>query len=102
MLLGTNLSSKHPVRHETIASRGDPAVNPTAAVLEPDYCIAGRAGTRTTLNETPPLDDERVSQHGSRRNVESRSLIVPCDNDDLALGAAASPVPSLAEYPHGG
>ena len=45
----TNLSSKRAAGGETLAEPGDAGVHRAPVVLEPDFCVVDRAGTRAAL-----------------------------------------------------
>ncbi len=55
----TNLSSELRAGGEALGSPGDPVAAVAVVVLEPDFRLLERAGTRATLNETDELDDLR-------------------------------------------
>ena len=70
----TNLSSELRAGGATLGSVGDPVVQVAFVVLEPDFRLLERAGTRATLNETDEMDErEQVSRRpaaaGRRRLV---------------------------------
>ena len=54
----TYLSSKCRAGAETLAEPRDAGVHLALVVLEPDFCILDRAGTRAALSETDEMDDE--------------------------------------------
>ena len=60
----TNLSSKRRAGGETLAEPGDAGVHLALVVLEPDFCILDRAGTRAALSETDEMDEteQRLSR----------------------------------------
>jgi hypothetical protein len=64
---GTNLSSKRCARGETLASPGDPVLQLGLVVLELDFCLLERAGTRATLNETAEMDEKELPEAAGLR-----------------------------------
>jgi hypothetical protein len=53
-----NLRSKRCGGGDTLASSGDPAAQFALVVLERDFCLLERAGTRVRLSDTAEMDDE--------------------------------------------
>jgi len=81
-MLGRNLSSKPWADGETLASPGDPVTRLALVVLELDFCLFERAGTRATLNETAGMDETeqpscRPAGAGTRRLVSSAAAATP-------------------------
>jgi hypothetical protein len=58
LMVGTNPSSTRRATGETLTSPGDPAAQLAVVVLELDFCVLDRAGTRPALNDTSQMDDE--------------------------------------------
>jgi hypothetical protein len=56
-MLGTNLSSTRRAAGETLASPSDPAAQLALFVLELDFRVLDRAGTRPALNDTSHMDE---------------------------------------------
>ena len=89
-MLGRNLSSKPWADGETLASPGDPVTRLALVVLELDFCLFERAGTRATLNETAGMDETeqpscRPAGAGTRRLVFVRSSSDAGEGETTAL-----------------
>ena len=76
-----NLSSKRRAGGETLAEPRDAGANLALVVLEPDFCVLDRAGTRAVLSETDELDDEEPRWTGlsDPRNAVVLPLGGACD-----------------------
>lgn len=67
LLVRTNPSSQRCAGGETLAEPGDAGAHLALVVLEPDFCVLDRAGTRAALSETDEMDDTQ------KRTVVRRS-----------------------------
>ena len=52
-----DLSSQRCAGGETLAQPGDPGAELELVLIELDFCLLERGGTRATLNETAELDE---------------------------------------------
>jgi hypothetical protein len=55
----TNLSSQRCAGGEALAWQGDPGAELELVVLEFDFCLLERGGTRAKLNETAEMDEQQ-------------------------------------------
>ena len=92
---GTNLSSKRRAGGETLAEPGDAGVHRALVVLERDFCVVDRAGTRTAPSETDELDETEQPRAGRGRPVPSLPPFVHFVT--LGHGARRGRVPADAE-----
>ena len=67
LLVWTNLRSKRCGGGETLASSGNPVAQLARDVLERDFCLLERAGTRVRLSDTAEMDDEHELRMSQRR-----------------------------------
>lgn len=102
----TNLGSKRRAGDETPAEPRDAGANLALVVLEPDFCVLDRAGTRAVLSETDELDGGRSlwvssalarwpkthAARGCRIGLVQRSALLPgrCSLQPLVVGCAVS------------
>ena len=87
----TNLSSKRRPGGETLAEPGDAGVHLALVVLEPDFCVLDRAGTRAALSETDEMDDFHNSRSVGARDAARVLEVVHSEHEISGHSCYRSP-----------